>query len=67
MRNFLSIAYLAILICCTLLALRTWFTRRGASVEQAEKQVFNRFVLGIIVFWLVAVVGFLGGFFSFPG
>ena len=65
--RFFSLAYLAILICCTLLAVRMWYARRNAPVEQAEKQVFNRFVLGIIVFWLVAVVGLLGGFFSFSG
>ena len=67
MRNFFSLAYLAVLICCTLLAIRMWYSRRNASVEPAEKQVFNRFVLGIIVFWLVAVVGFLGGFLSLSG
>jgi len=67
MRGFLSIAYLAILTCCTLLAIRMWWTRRGATTDPAEQKVFGRFVLGIALFWLVALAGYLGGFFSFSG
>ena len=65
--RFWSIAYLGILIFCTLLALRTWYARRGATIDPAEQKVFMRFVLGIGLFWLVALVGYLGGFFSFSG
>jgi hypothetical protein len=67
MPSFFSLAYLAVLVGCTLLAIRMWYARRNASVEPAEKQIFIRFVVGIMVFWLVAVLGFLGGFFSRSG
>ena len=65
--RFWSIAYLGILIFCTLLALRTWYARRSATIDPAEQKVFMRFVLGIGLFWLVALAGYLGGFFSFSG
>jgi len=66
MRILFSIAYLVILIGCSLLAMRMWFAQRGTK-DPAERQVFLRFVLGLAVFWLVAAVGYLGGFFSFSG
>jgi hypothetical protein len=64
MPSLFSIAYLVILIGCTLLAIRMWYTRRGATIDPAEQTVFRRFVFGIALFWLVALVGYLGGFFS---
>ena len=63
MRSFFSIAYLAILVCCTLLAVRMWYAQRGTT-DPAERQLFRRFVLGILVFWLIAVAGYFGGFFA---
>jgi hypothetical protein len=66
MRILFSIAYLVILIGCSLFAMRMWFTQRG-STDPAEKQVFARFVLGLALFWLVAIAGYVGGFFSFTG
>jgi hypothetical protein len=65
MRNFFSIGYLAVLVCCTLLAARMWYTSRGTS-DPAQRRVLARFALGIAVFWLVAIAGYLGGFFTAP-
>ena len=59
MRNFFGIAFLAVLTGCTILAVRTFLARRGVAVSQAEQQVFARFVFGLVVFWLLAVVGYL--------
>jgi len=64
MHGFWSITYLAVLVVCTLIAVRTWYARRGTK-DEAEKKVFARFVLGIAIFWLVAVAGYLAGVFSF--
>jgi hypothetical protein len=66
-RNFFSIAYLVVLTCCTLLALRMWYTKRGTAGDPAEQAMFRRFVLGIALFWLVALAGYFGGFFSLSG
>jgi hypothetical protein len=66
MHNFFLIAYLAVLIAFSLLAIRMWYVGRGAT-DPAEKRVFVRFVLGLALFWLVAIAGYLGGFFSFSG
>ena len=33
----------------------------GAPVDEAQERVFRRFVLGLLVFWMVAVAGFLWG------
>ena len=63
MRSFFSIAYLVVLVGCTLVAVRMWVTQRGTT-DAAEKQLFARFVLGVAIFWLVALAGYLGGFFS---
>jgi len=65
MRAFFTLAFLAVLIVCTLFAARTWYANRGRQVEPAERQVFLRFVTGLAVFWLVAIAGYLGGFISF--
>ena len=63
MRSFFSIAYLAVLICCTVLAARMWYASRGTT-DPAERRVLARFALGIAVFWLVAIAGYLSGFFT---
>ena len=65
MRAFFTLAFLAVLIVCTLLAARSWYANRGKQVDPAERQVFLRFVAGLALFWLVAIAGYLGGFMSF--
>jgi len=65
MRAFFTLAFLAVLILCTLLAARAWYANRGRQVEPAERQVLLRFVAGLAIFWLVAIAGYLGGFISF--
>ena len=61
MGNAVSIAFLTVLVLLTLIAVRTWYQRRGAAVDEAQERVFRRFVLGLLVFWMVAVAGFLWG------
>jgi hypothetical protein len=34
-------------------------------MEDAERRVFLRFVIGIALFWLVAIAGYFAGFISF--
>jgi hypothetical protein len=65
MRAFFTVAFLAALLLCTLLAARTWYAKRGKPVEPAEHQVFLRFVAGVALFWLLAIAGYLGGLMSF--
>jgi hypothetical protein len=65
MRAFFTLAFLAVLILCTLLAARSWYANRGKQVDPAERQVFLRFVAGLALFWLVAIAGYLGGLMSF--
>ena len=65
MRLFFTLAFLAVLVLCTLLAVRTWYGQKGREVEPAERQVFLRFVAGLAVFWLLALAGWLGGLISF--
>ena len=62
MRNFFEIAFLAVLTGCTLLAVRMYYAGRGMTVSQAEQRVLARFVVGLGIFWLLAVLGYLGGF-----
>jgi hypothetical protein len=64
MRDFFSLAFLAVLIGFTVLAARMWYTDRSAPTDEAKKQVFRRFVTGIAIFWLIAIVGYFMGFFS---
>jgi xanthine/uracil permease len=61
MNKFLTIGFLVVLIGLTLLAVRMWHTRRGASVSEAERRVFARFMLGLGVLWLVAIVAYFAG------
>jgi hypothetical protein len=49
------------LVLLTLVAGQTWHQRRDTAVDQARDRVFRRFVLGLIVFWIVAVTWFLWG------
>jgi xanthine/uracil permease len=61
MNNFLIVGFLVVLIGLTLLAVRMWYTRRGADVSEAERRVFARYMLGLGVLWLVAVVAYFAG------
>jgi hypothetical protein len=56
-----TIAFFAVLVGCTLLAIRMWYTRRGVDVPAAEQKVFKRFVFGLILFWLLAVAAYVWG------
>ncbi len=59
MQSFFQITFFTVLVLLTLLAGWMWYKRRGTTVDQAQERVFRRFVAGIVVFWLVAVAGFL--------
>jgi uncharacterized membrane protein len=61
MNNLLTVSFLAVLLGLTFLAIRMWYTRRRASVPEAERRVFARFLLGLAVFWLVAIAAYFGG------
>jgi len=65
MRGLFTIAFFAVLLLLTLLAVRTWYASRGHDMEEAQRRVFFRFVTGLALFWLVAIAGYLGGFVSF--
>jgi hypothetical protein len=65
MRFFFTLAFLAVVIVLTLLAARTWLASRRTPMEDAERRVFLRFVIGIALFWLVAIAGYFAGFISF--
>jgi hypothetical protein len=54
------LGFVAILLVLTLFALYVWYSRRGAAVEDAERRVFNRFVLGLVIFWLFAAAAYFG-------
>ena len=64
MRDFFNLVFLAVLVGFTGLAAHMWYTSRKEPMDAAKRQVFNRFVTGIAVFWLVAAVGYAAGFFS---
>jgi hypothetical protein len=65
MRVFFTLAFFAVLIVCTLFAVKTWYDQRGREVEPAERQLLARFVIGIAIFWLVSIGGYIAGFISF--
>jgi hypothetical protein len=56
-----TVAFFAVLVGCTLLAMRMWYARRGADVPPAEQRIFKRFVLGLVIFWLLAIAAYLWG------
>jgi hypothetical protein len=64
MLTFFTIAFLAALLALTLLAAKTWYENRGKDIEPAQQQVQQRFVIGLAVFWLIAIAGYFGGFLS---
>jgi hypothetical protein len=64
MLTFFTIAFLAALLALTLLAAKTWYENRGKDIEPAQQQVQQRFIIGLAVFWLIAIAGYFGGFLS---
>jgi hypothetical protein len=58
---FFTVAFIAVLVGCTLVAIRMWYVRRGVTVPEAERKVFTRFVVGLIIFWLIAIAAYFGG------
>jgi uncharacterized iron-regulated membrane protein len=64
MRDFFSLAFLAVLVCFTGLAAHMWYQSRSKPMEEAQRQVFKRFVAGIALFWVLAAIGYMMGFFS---
>jgi hypothetical protein len=64
MRDFFTLAFLAVLLGFTGLAAHMWYTSRSPPMDAARREVFRRFVAGIAVFWLVAAFGYFMGFFS---
>jgi len=65
MHPFFTFAFLAVLVVLTLLAARTWLASRGTPMEPSERRVFQRFVLGLALFWLIGIAGYLAGLMSF--
>jgi len=61
MTKALIVAFLVVLAGLTLLALRMWYTKRGADVSEDERRLFRRFLLGLAILWLVVVAGYFGG------
>jgi hypothetical protein len=58
---FVTIAFFAVLVVCTFLAIRMWLKQKDADVSPAEQRVFKRFVLGLVIFWLLAIAAYLWG------
>ena len=58
---FVTIAFFAVLVVCTFLAVRMWFKQKDADVSAAEQRVFKRFVLGLMIFWLLAIAAYVWG------
>ena len=56
MGNAVAIAFFTVLALLTLVAGRTWYQRRAGAADQAHDRVFRRFVLGLIAFWILAVI-----------
>ena len=61
MTNFLIVAFFAVLVGLTLLAARMWYTQRRPDVPEDERRLFKRFLLGLVILWLVTVVAYFGG------
>jgi hypothetical protein len=59
MPTFVTIAFFAVLIVCTLFAIRMWHAQRGLDVPAAERKVFTRFFVGLIIFWLIGIAAYL--------
>ena len=61
MVNFLTIAFVVVLLGLTLLAIRMWYTTKGSAVSEAERRLYGRFLVGLAIFWVVAIAGYFGG------
>jgi hypothetical protein len=61
MVNFLTITFLVFLLGLTLLAIRMWYKMKGTAVSEDERRLYGRFLIGVAIFWLVAIVGYFGG------
>ncbi len=59
--QFLAIAFVVILLGLTLIAIRMWYTSRGTGVSEAERKLYGRFLVGLAIFWVVAIAGYFGG------
>jgi hypothetical protein len=57
----LTIAFIVVLLGLTLLAIRMWYTNRGTTVSEAERRLYGRFLIGLAIFWAVAIAGYFGG------
>ena len=64
MWTFFTYAFFAALLVLTFLAAKMWHDNRGKDIEPAQRQVQQRFAIGVAVFWLIAIAGYFGGFLS---
>jgi len=61
MVDFLTIAFVVVLLGLTLLAIRMWYTTKGSAVSESERRLYGRFLVGLAIFWVVAIAGYFGG------
>jgi uncharacterized membrane protein len=61
MVDFLTIAFIVVLLGLTLLAIRMWYTTKGQEASEAERKLYGRFLVGLAIFWVVAIAGYFGG------
>jgi len=61
MVDFLMIAFVVVLLGLTLLAVRMWYTTKGTGASEAERRLYGRFLVGLAIFWVVALAGYFGG------
>jgi hypothetical protein len=38
-----------------------WYTAKGSAVSEAERRLYGRFLVGLAIFWVVAIAGYFGG------
>jgi hypothetical protein len=60
MVDFLTIAFVVVLLGLTLLAIRMWYSTKGSAVSEAERRLYGRFLVGLAIFWVVAIAGYFG-------
>ena len=61
MVDFLTIAFVVVLLGLTLLAIRMWYSTKGSAVSEPERRLYGRFLIGLAIFWVVAIAGYFGG------
>jgi hypothetical protein len=59
--DLLTVAFLVVLLGLTLVAIRMWYTSKAAAVSEAERRLYGRFLVGLAIFWVVAIAGYFGG------